>query len=393
MLYSRCGALRSVKAGAATFVRDADEATVPAVPENRLVTISTARTAQAAFARLQLCALSVEETCGARGLFEVTLARGRDVDFPQGESRKILSALSVLRVTLAHGTRFLCTEPGAGAGGAGGAVALSARPCVWDLLRAGESRHSRPRSEPCVWLRATEDTDGTDGAEDAEGDAGGVGTGEGPRPRPPQRGLYLAVSSAHSAHSARLALVPWRVLSNVSGCWAFGYEQAWIHHHFLGREDFRLGSPLIHPIHPIPRVWLMASAMYAQTLQRLLKSFEDAGEPVHIVVRWVPDLKDTKQTGFILTGSVPQALRVYFFNYLKLLFIFEALLDALLDESRMVIVMDLDVQVQRGQKTLPGTNADCGAIKLEIDKRKAHVFNFCFRGIACFQICSWLLKF
>ena len=92
----------------------------------------------------------------------------------------------------------------------------------------------------------------------------------------------------------------------------------------------------------------MASPKYTETMQRLISTFQRAQEPVRVSVRWVPDFKDTKRRGFQLTGKAPQARRVYAFNYLKLLFLFEAYLDGVQSEDDMVVVMDLDVQVCLG---------------------------------------------
>ena len=92
----------------------------------------------------------------------------------------------------------------------------------------------------------------------------------------------------------------------------------------------------------------MASPKYAQTMQRLLSTFHRAKEPLRVSVRWVPDFKDTTREGFQLTGDAPQGRRVYAFNYLKLLFLFEAYLDGVQAKDGMVVVMDLDVQVYLG---------------------------------------------
>ena len=100
----------------------------------------------------------------------------------------------------------------------------------------------------------------------------------------------------------------------------------------------------------VPHIWLMASPKYIKTMDRLLSTFRRAGEPVRVTVRWVPDFKDTTQTGFELSGTSAFGLRVYDWNYRKLLLLFEAYLDALQEGDRMVLYMDLDMQVHLGLK-------------------------------------------
>ena len=149
------------------------------------------------------------------------------------------------------------------------------------------------------------------------------------------------------------------VPSPIRACWHFGQAQTWRRQHFLSSsqipvlpgpaEQFELagGQEVTRAEHTV--VWLMASASYASTLGRLLGSLEAAGEPCVVRVRWVPDLKDTSKEGFILMGEASPSYRVFYFNYVKFLFIFEALLEAVLLETvPMVVVMDLDVQVFPG---------------------------------------------
>ena len=178
---------------------------------------------------------------------------------------------------------------------------------------------------------------------------------------------------------SQLALVSWNATEvkgtgpqgpqgprGLQACWHFGHPQTWTQQHFLGEvETVKIprqsadaggggsgggsgdGESTESALEPLPIVWLMASPGYEKTLQRLLRSFEEAKEPCEVKVRWVPDMKDTTKEGFILMGKLSPSYRVFYFNYVKFLFLFEALLDALTAKQKvpMVVVMDLDVQV------------------------------------------------
>ena len=160
-------------------------------------------------------------------------------------------------------------------------------------------------------------------------------------------------------------LVSWQDVNRSAfrACWHFGYVQSWMQDHFrdskvinfprtgqlteqlgLGRED----------VEDVPVLWLMASASYTSTLSRLLASLEAAGEPCLVHVHWVPDMKDTRKEGFILMGEASPSLKIFYFNYAKFLFLFEALLEAVTvtdtstSKGAMMVVMDLDVQVFPG---------------------------------------------
>ena len=178
-----------------------------------------------------------------------------------------------------------------------------------------------------------------------------------------------------------LVFRPWSQDMSAS-CWNFGYEQTWMHHNFVRRDDFTIGAfnddvtaecdgehvqitpecqtkrrkQWLHEKTPlkkrkaVPHIWLMASPKYDFAMQRLLSTFRRAKEPLRVSIRWVPDFKDTTREGFQLTGVAPQGRKVFAFNYLKLLFLFESYLDAVQSQDEMVAVMDLDVQVYLGMQ-------------------------------------------
>ncbi|CAE7866793.1 DD3-3 [Symbiodinium microadriaticum] len=200
---------------------------------------------------------------------------------------------------------------------------------LWELQRAGEGHETLP-SEPCLWLKS------------AEGQ------------RDDRRGeRYLALQD-----SERLQL-----LSGLGGgrnCWHLGQQQTWTEQHFeeppeATERTERTAAPVV--------VWLMASKSYRFALERLLSSLRQAKEAVRVQVRWVPDMKDTRKEGFKLMGTeLSPSYKVFYFNYAKYLFLFEALLEAeTAEETPLLVVMDLDVQVFPGwTSTLRRCLADDG---------------------------------
>ena len=363
LLFARCGILRSSMSGAATFFRSSVSSVSgrwprwPRWPERpadeSLVTITTNE-------RLAL-KLSVEESeIVLKEIAEgsATAAWGasdkKDLFSIKYVKRLELQSLDVLvvRVEISHGGKVLCakhpqTESFEACDKQHVGLSLlsdverkhrSADFCEWQILRANENQ-DRVKSKPCVWLRLSL-SDLSDFSESQNF----------------TEGQYLAVDSG-----TKLRFLPWSDLENSassSSCWTFGYEQTWTRHHVAEREDFPIPSKherkhALHLSHDAPHVWLMASPKYDFALRRLLRSFEGAGEGLHVFVQWVPDLKDTERQGFKLTGveqssnNKGYSRKVFAFNYLKLLFLFQAFLDSLFSDV-MVIVMDLDVQVQLG---------------------------------------------
>eukprot|EP00439_Symbiodinium_sp_Y106_P047664 s2514_g6.t1 len=202
-----------------------------------------------------------------------------------------------------------------------GANSGSGGSSLWELQRAGEGHESLP-SEPCLWLKAK--SQGQAGQEQGES---------------PQR--YLALQDSRD-----LVLVSWLELGEGGGCWHMGGKQTWTEQHFeKSRETVEsTGKSGISAV-----VWLMASESYSFALKRLLSSFRQAGEAVRVQVRWVPDMKDTQKEGFKLMGEFSSSYKVFYFNYAKYLFLFEALLEAVTaEETPLLVVMDLDVQVFPG---------------------------------------------
>ena len=373
--FAHCGVLKSTLSGSATFFREGHVDGERGWPEDDdLVTISTGRSMSSRSTwqlRKQLC-VSAE-------LGEPTVAlKDVCVDFWTVKyvsgpvmGNHMVDSTAAVRVTIQWGKHFLCSRsdpagPASPAAAASTTVWLS-ESCdgldtrgTWDVVRAGENQEVVD-SEPCVWLRAAHDGNFTEGQ-------------------------YLSVSEDHRDHfDHRFTFLPWSTDMSAS-CWNFGYEQTWMQHNFVGREDFEIraetdtscethatrasqcqdggdgarqeGNAFVAMRRAMPHIWLMASPKYTETMQRLLSTFQRAREPVRVSVRWVPDFKDTKRRGFKLTGKAPQARRVYAFNYLKLLFLFEAYLDGVQSEDDMVVVMDLDVQVCLGRTSLCLNNHD-----------------------------------
>ena len=118
-----------------------------------------------------------------------------------------------------------------------------------------------------------------------------------------------------------MVLVSWLELGEGGGCWHMGGKQTWTEQHFeKSRESVEsTGKSGISAV-----VWLMASESYSFALKRLLSSFRQAGEAVRVQVRWVPDMKDTQKEGFKLMGEFSSSYKVFYFNYAKYLFLFEA---------------------------------------------------------------------
>ena len=370
--FAHCGVLKSTLSGSATFLREGHVDGERGWPEDDdLVTISTGRSMSSRRTwqlRKQLCvSAELGEPIAALKNVCADFWTVKYVSGPVMESHMVDSTAAV-RVTIQRGRHFLCSrrDPAGPAAPASTTVWLS-ESCdgldtlgTWDVVRAGENQEVVD-SEPCVWLRVAHDGRFTEGQ-------------------------YLSVSEDHRDHGDhRLTFLPWSTDMSAS-CWNFGYEQTWMQHNFLGREDFEIHAETdtsckpTHATHATqaqcqedqeggdgarqmrrapraphaprapraPHIWLMASPKYTETMQRLISTFQRAQEPVRVSVRWVPDFKDTKRRGFQLTGKAPQARRVYAFNYLKLLFLFEAYLDGVQSEDDMVVVMDLDVQVCLG---------------------------------------------
>lgn len=203
--------------------------------------------------------------------------------------------------------------------------------CSWDVVRARENQQDVD-SEPCVWLRRSL------------------------RPYSAFDGEYLSVSSGNDPPV--LTFLPWsRDMSR--SCWNFGYKQTWMHQNFVAREDLQIENTenmemegslgtAEGEVEGIPHIWLMASPKYFKAVQRLLSRFHRAGESIRVSVRWVPEFKATNMRGFDFAGD-RQSRRVYAFNYLKLLFLYEAFLEQVQSPS-LVVVMDLDVQVPLGPR-------------------------------------------
>ncbi|CAK9072727.1 Protein DD3-3 [Durusdinium trenchii] len=286
------------------------------------------------------------------GLFEVSFVSGPTVEGAEGETAGAAGAgpLGLLNSVAAVTVRIRIIRP------AGRKELLCVQSehdrvaltlgdgdaCEWDLVRAGENQ-GLVKSKPCVWLRSM--------------------------------GKYLAADG--SGHLVMLRAGAWQLVgesshdtsdeSSDAGCWAFGHQREVFSSSVWRREDYYVtkrtmvqtapkhsfNSSRFHSLSHLPHVWLMASKSYEAPLTRLLGSFQRAGEALWVSVVWVSDFKDTKQQGFRLTGFGRLAEKVFAFNYLKLLFLFAAYLDSVTDSletasTSMQIVMDLDVQVQRG---------------------------------------------
>ncbi|CAE7221783.1 DD3-3 [Symbiodinium sp. CCMP2592] len=230
----------------------------------------------------------------------------------------------------------LSRDCGAGAGGAGGAGGAAS---LWELQRAGEGHESLP-SEPCLWLKAKSQEQGHENQQS-----------------------YLALQDWRD-----LVLVSWPELG-AGGCWHMGGKQTWTEQHFEKREtaESTAGRSSVSAV-----VWLMASESYSFALKRLLSSFRQAGEAVRVQVRWVPDMKDTQKEGFKLMGGFSPSYKVFYFNYAKYLFLFEALLEAVTaEETPLLVVMDLDVQVFPGwTSTLRRCLVDDGLKQSEEEKKE-----------------------
>ncbi|CAE7559269.1 DD3-3 [Symbiodinium sp. CCMP2456] len=212
---------------------------------------------------------------------------------------------------------------------------------LWELQRAGEGHESLP-SEPCLWLRSAE----AEAQQDERSELGG---------------RYLALQDSRLQLRSR----------GSGGCWHLGQKQTWTEQHFQAAEEPEEAYWSFGPTdmtEKTPVVWLMASKSYRFLLERLKLSFRQAGEAVRVQVRWVPDMKDTKLEGFKLMGSLSPSYKVFYFNYAKYLFLFEALLEAetAFSETPLLVVMDLDVQVFPGwTSTLRRCLADDGLTQSE----------------------------
>ena len=85
----------------------------------------------------------------------------------------------------------------------------------------------------------------------------------------------------------------------------------------------------------------MASQSYGHLVQRLFDRIQRAGDPVLVCVSWVPDMKNTRQKGFVVKGSFAE------FNSRKFLILLQATLAMELSRT-VAIVMDLDVTLFSG---------------------------------------------
>lgn len=380
MHFTQCGVLKSTLSGSATFrvsgdSGDSDEGRKWPQDDN-LVTISTARSMSSKSKwqlRKQLCVepqsfhrVELKDSCP--DYFEVKLLPGNDVEVLNS---MVISTITVA-VTIQRGKDFLCRQSATSATSATSNVSFGAsnlwlsETCaenqhLWDIVRSGENQQ-QVDSEPCVWLRAHSNYS----FKESE---------------------YLSWTSSDLSQPSGpseplLVFRPWSQDMSAS-CWNFGFEQTWMHHNFVRRDDFTIGAvnddvtaecdgenvqitpecqtkrrkqwlrektPNLKRRKAVPHIWLMASPKYDFAMQRLLSTFRRAKEPLRVSIRWVPDFKDTTREGFHLSGFAPQGRKVFAFNYLKLLFLFESYLDAVQSQDEMVAVMDLDVQVYLGMQ-------------------------------------------
>ena len=381
MHFTQCGVLKSTLSGSATFRVSGDSAGRKWPQDDNFVTISTARSMSSKSKwqlRKQLCAgpqgskgfqiVELKDSCA--DYFEVKRLPANDVEVLND---MVISTITVA-VTIQRGKDFLCgrsetssisaTSNALRFGASNGSHGLwLSETCehLWDIVRSGENQQ-QVDSEPCVWLRVHNSNNYSF-----------------------KEGEYLSylsdLRSQPSEPSEHLLVFrPWSKDMSAS-CWNFGFEQTWMHHNFVRRDDFTIGAvddltaecdgdvqitpecqtkrrkqwlhektPNLKRRKTVPHIWLMASPKYDFAMQRLLSTFRRAKEPLRVSIRWVPDFKDTTREGFQLTGFAPQGRKVFAFNYLKLLFLFESYLDAVQSQDEMVAVMDLDVQVCLGMQ-------------------------------------------